>query len=637
MSKEMSKDHKKPIELERQLEKQRILREYRQSSSAKSQESSNQLEFSTTDDSNSVNKTKARGLSLCAGDPLSKHNTQDIGLALLNKLFLSIKAEHNKLIQQYGQKGPTKYDQLGLKSKQELEKNIYKLLPLFMKTFNSSANKSMPEMKVSSSMQSFVGHKNENTKNVDLFDQFHDLPCFAQIISRLMVNEIRKRASQKTTQEASQSVVKFLELSPNLSKQTDGLEPLESSDDDENSNNGWILLSTLNFLVCNCSSNLIPVMAAANLPSTLAKCLYLFFDLPEIEPAGDGEDESNASRTMASSQLTSSISLSKITLDDIQSDLDRRLLLKKVFGQLLSRLSVHQSSIDDLTKGSDLESLFNATTNWCSNRYNIIWRETAAEVIINMTKNKFINLEYIAEKQCISTCIENMTKMFELNKASLKEIGEMWFTLISFFVEIMNCNQAQSDFQSSSDENQLYSKQYLSALLIEFKTANGYNQLMNFILRLDVEMMHKEESKEEYLQLEHKLVSLITLFIRVGTSELKTRPLSVNQLFIMDNFNMPRPSLRNCVRNLHAFNIFVNLWPNAQSKELQDFILAALITIYKSDKANYFLLDSQNTLAQFAEKLYTKPLHVQERFFDILEYIIFELRYIPCKVCFFFG
>lgn len=342
MSSEASKDRKQQIELERQLEKQRILREYRQSSSAKSQESSNQLEFSTADDFNSVNKTKARGLSLCAtGDALAKHNTQDIGLALLNKLFLSIKAEHNKLIQQYGQKGPTKYDQLGLASKQELERNIYKLLPLFMKTFNSSASKSMPEMKVSSSMQSFVGHKNVNNKNVDLFDQFHDLPCFAQIISRLMVNEIRKRASQKTTQEASQSVVKFLELSANLNRPADSLDPLESAEDDENSNNGWILLSTLNFLVCNCSSNLIPVMAAANLPSTLVKCLYLFFDLPEIEQSGSSEEDGEANTSgssLTNSQLTSSISLSKITLDDIQSDLDRRLLLKKVFSQLLSRL-----------------------------------------------------------------------------------------------------------------------------------------------------------------------------------------------------------------------------------------------------------------------------------------------------------
>ena len=241
-----------------------------------------------------------------------------------------------------------------------------------------------------------------------------------------------------------------------------------------------------------------------------------------------------------------------------------------------------------------------------------------------------MNLEYLSEKQCLTTCIENMSKMFELNKASIKEICEMFCVLISFFVEIMNCNQAQSDFQSSSDENQVYSKQYLSALLMEFKKANGYNLLFNFIIKLDVELMHKPD-QEETLQSMHKLISLITLFCKVGTNELKTRPLSVNQLFIMDHFSMPKPTIRNCVRNSQAFNVFVTVWPNAKSKELQDFILAALITIYKSDKANYFVLDSQNTLAQFAEKLYTKPLYVQEKFFNILEYIIFEIRYIPCK------
>lgn len=343
----LSKDRKQQFELEKQLEKQRILREYRESSAAKSLESS-QLDFPTNmNDLNSFKiRTKTRGLSLCAGmsDQNGKQNTQDIGLALLNKLFLNIKTEHNKLIKLYGPQGPTKYDSLGLKSKQELEKNIYKLLPLFMKTFNCSTNDTMPEMRVSSSMQSFVGHKNINlNRNVDPFDQFHDLPCFAQIISRLMVNEIRKRASQKTTQEASQSVVKFLELSPNLNKQ-DQLDPLESIEDDENSNNGWILLSTLNFLVCNCSSNLIPVMAAANLPSVLVKCLYLFFDLPEIRSGeeqvedNESEEEPNAFKNVYSSQITSSISLSKITLDNIQNDLDRRLLLKKVFSQLLSRL-----------------------------------------------------------------------------------------------------------------------------------------------------------------------------------------------------------------------------------------------------------------------------------------------------------
>lgn len=272
--------------------------------------------------------------------------------------------------------------------------------------------------------------------------------------------------------------------------------------------------------------------------------------------------------------------------------------------------------------------MFNAITNWCPNRYNTVWRETAAEVIVNMIKYKWMNLEYLHEKQCVTTCIENMSKLFELNKASIKEVCEMWCTLLSFFIEIMNCNQVQSDFPAS-DENQVYSKEYLSALLIEFKQANGYNLLLNFIIKLECEYLNKQD--EECLQLMHKLISLITLFCKVGTVELKTRPLSVNQLFIMDNFTMPKSTLRHCVRNIDAFNVFVNLWPNAKSKELQDFLLAALITIYKNDKANYFLLDSQNTLAQFAGNLYTKPLHVQERFFNILEFIIFELRYIPCK------
>ena len=190
-----TRSRKQQIELDKQLEKQRMKREYRQSSANKSQESSNQLDsFSIMDF-----KTKTRGLSLNAGD---RQQTQDIGLVLLNKLFSNIKTEHGRLIEQYGQKGPTKYDQYGQQCKKELEKSIYKLLPLFMKTFNCSINETMPEMRLSFSMQSFnlgnhtVGGNKGATKNVDIFEQFNDLPTFAQIISRLMVNEIRKRASQ---------------------------------------------------------------------------------------------------------------------------------------------------------------------------------------------------------------------------------------------------------------------------------------------------------------------------------------------------------------------------------------------------------------------------------------------------------
>ena len=66
---------------------------------------------------------------------------------------------------------------------------------------------------------------------------------------------------------ASCAIVKFLEI--------------EST---EESSNGWMLLSTLNLLSLGPSS-LIDCMTAASLPSTLVKCLYLFFDLPDVMDA----------------------------------------------------------------------------------------------------------------------------------------------------------------------------------------------------------------------------------------------------------------------------------------------------------------------------------------------------------------
>ena len=63
---------------------------------------------------------------------------------------------------------------------------------------------------------------------------------------------------------ASCAIVKFLEI--------------ESS---EETSNGWMLLSAINLLSLGPMS-LIDCMTAASLPSTLVKCLYLFFDLPPL-------------------------------------------------------------------------------------------------------------------------------------------------------------------------------------------------------------------------------------------------------------------------------------------------------------------------------------------------------------------
>ena len=47
------------------------------------------------------------------------------------------------------------------------------------------------------------------------------------------------------------------------------------------------------------------------------------------------------------------------------------------------------------------------------------------------------------------------------------------------------------------------------------------------------------------------------------------------------------------------------------SSHLCSTILDVISSIYHQDSANYFILEPQNTLAQFAEKLHLKPEDIQ--------------------------
>lgn len=62
-------------------------------------------------------------------------------------------------------------------------------------------------------------------------EKFWDILAFCHQVSLLMVSEIRKRASNQSTEAASCAIAKFLEI-----------------ENCEESSNGWMLLSTLNLL-----------------------------------------------------------------------------------------------------------------------------------------------------------------------------------------------------------------------------------------------------------------------------------------------------------------------------------------------------------------------------------------------------
>jgi hypothetical protein len=99
------------------------------------------------------------------------------------------------------------------------------------------------------------------------------------------------------TEAASCAIIRFLEINSS-----------------EEASNGWMLLTALNLLSSG-GQALIDCMTTASLPSTLVKCLYLFFDLPEISDGDKVEPDCNFSHR------------------------ERRILLQKVFVQVTSFVS----------------------------------------------------------------------------------------------------------------------------------------------------------------------------------------------------------------------------------------------------------------------------------------------------------
>ncbi|XP_052739616.1 WD repeat and FYVE domain-containing protein 3 isoform X1 [Bicyclus anynana] len=434
----------------------------------------------------------------------------------------------------------------------EKDDKLYNMLPLFCKVFGTSPSSDMNE-------------------------KFWDILSFCQQVSKLMVSEIRKRASNQSTEAASCAIAKFLEI-----------------ENSEESSNGWMLLSTLNLLAAG-DQSLIQVMTTAAIPSTLVKCLYLFFDLPEIP-------ESEADVQDGNSEFTPR---------------ERRILLQKIFVQVLVRLCSHPFPCEELARKDDLSLLFAAITSWCA-PHNMLWRKSAAEVLMTLSRHGLTQsvVQYIHNKGCVGLCIENMQKIPELTPL---EVVEMFVAVFCFL-------------KDSSEVSQL--------LLDDFRTCQGYLFLSEFLLK------HERQDVPDYLTsgLEEdrvsgtearaalrNLVLMISSLCACGFSEL--RPTRANtELFQLQGFVLPQPSTPGqAVRNVQAFQVLQSVFMKSTSAALCCTILDAISSVYHADNANYFILENQNTLSQFSERIHTKNAEIQEKFFELLEFIVFQLNFVPCK------
>jgi hypothetical protein len=110
-------------------------------------------------------------------------------------------------------------------------------------------------------------------------ERFPELSEYTLTLAKLLVSEVRLRADKEpNSSAASQAIVEYLEMN-----------------DEMNSLSGWSLLRSLKLLSTGPNS-LMDKYAQASLPSTFVKCLYLFFDLPEISTTHSNNNDNISPR-----------------------------------------------------------------------------------------------------------------------------------------------------------------------------------------------------------------------------------------------------------------------------------------------------------------------------------------------------
>ena len=164
-------------------------------------------------------------------------------------------------------------------------------------------------------------------------DRFSDVLQFAGHTSKLLVNEVQRRTSNKTIQRAVIDVIEFLIHKPK-----------------EQENNGWNLLSTLKVLSMG-EVAIVECMVAASLPSAFVQMLKLFFSLKICY----FEEES---------------------LNEIQ----------KLIVPTFTKLCSYPVTAKELIRTNDLATLFDALTCSCEPQH-LLWRAGVSEILTAITRN----------------------------------------------------------------------------------------------------------------------------------------------------------------------------------------------------------------------------------------------------------
>ncbi|KRX23997.1 WD repeat and FYVE domain-containing protein 3 [Trichinella nelsoni] len=411
----------------------------------------------------------------------------------------------------------------------------------------------------------------------EITSRFKEAAQFVSLISNFLVQEIRIRAAcpstalPLTTLETALSVeaVCLLASGNRIEAAVEIVAYLKpTSDCSETKVSGWSMLYSLSFLLSSNKNCIVESACKTSLPSTLVKSLYLFCDLPKTCP-----------------------------LDEDQVRTLRGTLMKTMTVMLRNPRGIEQMASKD-----DLVLLFCGVSSWCP-VFNHTWRNCSAELLMTISSGvrSLLLINYIHTHKCIELFVDNLKHS---TQETIPDMVEMICCLLCIL----------KDFASVS-----------SLLLDDFENADGYKFLGDLVLQYEnVQRQNEQDSLRNLLFLVNSVVS-------AGCDEIKL-PEVQNPWKTSRPFHMPQPlGEGRTVRNMKAFELLETVFIHSRQTYICCTILDVLYSMLTADPVNYFILENRCPLGKFLETLSTKSLKVQRKLFDLIEYVVFQLNYLPSK------
>uniref|UniRef100_A0A5S6QX43 WD repeat and FYVE domain-containing protein 3 n=1 Tax=Trichuris muris TaxID=70415 RepID=A0A5S6QX43_TRIMR len=331
---------------------------------------------------------------------------------------------------------------------------------------------------------------------------------------------------------------------------------------------GWSILCALALLVSPNRADIVEAVCKAALPSTLVKTLYLFCDLPDSCP-----------------------------LDAMEVRLLRDVLMKVMVPVMRS-----QKGIEQLASKDDLVLIFCSVSSWCP-IHNHIWRSCSSELLMTLSSRVKSSplVNYVHDHKCVQLFVDNLR---HAPQESLVDLVDMVSCLLCVL----------KDFASVS-----------SILLEDFKSAGGYEYLCDLILQRSSTTVQNEQDALR------NLLFVVNSMVLAGNGEIKA-PETYTAWKGQNNSPVPQSMGEGrIVRNMDAFEVLETVFILSNQTTICCTVLDVLYSIFSADPMNYFLLETRCPIGKFVETVNAKSLKTQRKLFDLIEYIVFQLNYLPSK------